>query len=561
MVSLKELQRAPEKPGVYLFKMGNKPIYIGKAKNLRDRLVQHYRLAEKEEKESAIVSNATSVEWIVTRNTFEALTLEVDLIQVHKPRYNVLHKYGGGYPLILLTSDPWPTVKVVRGTEHEGSLFGPFFSTSKAKRVKRLLHRLFKLRTCDPLPSRKEPCMDYHLGLCSAPCCNMVDPDSYSLSAKSAVALLSGEVSGVLEELYARMEREMQRLNFERCAMLRDQIQALENLSRGQKVSGLRHRHADLIYLMGRLVGVFLIRSGKLVDKQVVALGREEDLEEFLIGFYYKNPLPETLLVNFQLSEELLWWLTQRKSFHLSTEIGPELEQLLRENMAEGLPPELLAEEFKRVLGIPAPKRIEGFDISHFYGEYTVGSCVVWVLGRMEKRDYRRYRIKSFQGVDDYRALEEVLSRRARRLERGEEEMPDLWLIDGGLGQLSVAVRVRDRFSLPVRVFSLAKAEEILFTEEGKELRLKEHPLLYRVFGLIRDEAHRFALTYNRKLRLKEGLQEVLDRIKGVGEAKKTLIYRNFENLYEFLKAEDDQLKRLGINPALKQEVAKYLQG
>jgi len=183
----------------------------------------------------------------------------------------------------------------------------------------------------------------------------------------------------------------------------------------------------------------------------------------------------------------------------------------------------------------------------------------VWERGSMNKRAYRRYRIKSFEGIDDYRALEEVLSRRARRLKEGEEKMPDLWLIDGGYGQLNVAIRVRDKFSLPIKVYALAKEEEILISEERKEVRLTQHPILYRVFGLIRDEAHRFALTYNRKLRLKEGLKDTLDKVKGIGEVKKRLIYRNFENLYEFLKADEGTLRRLGISPTLKQEVERYL--
>ncbi len=559
MLTLEELQKAPDKPGVYLFKRDKKPIYIGKAKSLRDRLLQHYKLAEKDSKEKAIIENATSVEWVITRNTFEALTLEVDLIQLHKPRYNVLHKYGGGYPLLLLTDESYPTIRVVRGTQHEGQIFGPFFSTSKARRVKRLVHRVFKLRTCDPMPERKEPCMDYHLGLCSAPCCGLIDKEAYGLSVRSAIALLSGEVSPVLEELYQRVDKEMQRLNFERCAMLRDQIQALENLSKGQRVSGLEYSNADILYAMGRVLGVFLIRSGRLVDKQVFVLEREEDLEEFVLGFYYTSPLPQSLLLNFEISEEALWWLSQRGNFKLRRDINPELEDLIRENLGHHLDPAVLREEFHRVLAMALPERIEGFDISHFYGEYTVGSCVVWEMGTMNKKAYRRYRIRSFEGIDDYRAMEEVLTRRAKRLKEGEEKMPDLWLIDGGLGQLNVAIRVRDRFSLPIKVFALAKEEEVLISEEGRELKLTQHPILYRVFGLIRDEAHRFALTYNKKLRLKEGLKDALDRVKGIGEVKKKLIYRNFENLYEFLKADEQTLKRLGISPALKQEVAKYL--
>ncbi len=559
MLTLEELQKAPDKPGVYLFKRDKKPIYIGKAKSLRDRLLQHYKLAEKDSKEKAIIENATSVEWVITRNTFEALTLEVDLIQLHKPRYNVLHKYGGGYPLLLLTDESYPTIRVVRGTQHEGQIFGPFFSTSKARRVKRLVHRVFKLRTCDPMPERKEPCMDYHLGLCSAPCCGLIDKEAYGLSVRSAIALLSGEVSPVLEELYQRVDKEMQRLNFERCAMLRDQIQALENLSKGQRVSGLEYSNADILYAMGRVLGVFLIRSGRLVDKQVFVLEREEDLEEFVLGFYYTSPLPQSLLLNFEISEEALWWLSQRGNFKLRRDINLELEDLIRENLGHHLDPAVLREEFHRVLAMALPERIEGFDISHFYGEYTVGSCVVWEMGTMNKKAYRRYRIRSFEGIDDYRAMEEVLTRRAKRLKEGEEKMPDLWLIDGGLGQLNVAIRVRDRFSLPIKVFALAKEEEVLISEEGRELKLTQHPILYRVFGLIRDEAHRFALTYNKKLRLKEGLKDALDRVKGIGEVKKKLIYRNFENLYEFLKADEQTLKRLGISPALKQEVAKYL--
>ncbi|MCS7170908.1 MAG: excinuclease ABC subunit UvrC [Aquificaceae bacterium] len=561
MILLEELQKAPDKPGVYMFKRGNKHLYIGKAKNLRDRLIQHFRLAEKDEKERSIISKSTSVEWVITRNTFEALTLEVDLIQLYKPKYNVLHKYGGGYPLLLITDEPYPTVKVVRGTEHSGQLFGPFFTVSKARKVKRLIHKLFKLRTCDPIPQRKEPCMDYHLGLCSAPCCGFVDRKVYELYARSALALLSGEVSPVLEELYSKVEEEASKLNFERCAMLRDQIHALENLSKGQRVSGLNYKNADILYSMGRLVGVFLIRSGKLVDKEMITLEREEELEEFVLGFYYKNPLPSLLMVNFELSEEIVWWLSQRGSFLFVKELEPELEELIRENLGYYLEPELLRDEFHRVLGISMPERIEGFDISHFYGDYMVGSCVVWDMGHMNKKLYRRYRIKSFEGIDDYRAIEEVLFRRARRLLEGEEKMPDLWLIDGGHGQLHVALRVRDRFSLPIKVFALAKEEEVLIEEGGREVRLKEHPVLYRVFGLIRDEAHRFALTYNRKLRLRDGLKDVLDCIKGIGDVKKKLIYRNFENLYEFLKADDQKLRRLGISPSLKQDVAKYLGG
>lgn len=556
---LELIKSAPTQCGVYLFKKGNKVLYVGKAKNIRERLLQHYKQAQENKKEYAIVNSSDRIDWILTRNEYEALVLEVDLIQLHKPKYNVLHKHGGGYPLLLLTEDEFPTIKVVRGSEYGGKLFGPFFTAKRAYRVKRLIHKLFKLRTCDPMPTRASPCMDYHLGLCSGPCAGLISKEDYSLAVKSAQSMLSGEVSEVLPELYQRLEKHMERLEFEKCALIRDQIRALEKLSLGQSVSGLPYQRADLFYRIGRLLGVFLIRSFKLVDKEVFLLETEEELEETILGFYYSNPLPEVLLLNFELSEEVKRWLSERGKVEIVQKIDQSLEELVKENLHHYMPPELWQEEFLKVLKIPPPRIIEGFDVSHFYGDYVVASCVVWEEGTMNKKRYRRYRIKTVNQIDDYASLEEVLSRRARRLKEGEETMPDLWLIDGGLGQLSVAIRVRDRFGLPIKVVSLAKEEEILLTEWGQRVRLKEHPILYRIFGQIRDEAHRFALSYNRKLRLKEGLMDILDRIKGIGEVKKRIIYNNFENLYELLKAEDRHLKKLGIDPSIKQEIEKYL--
>ncbi len=555
------IDKAPERCGVYIFKGKKKPVYIGKAKNIKRRLLQHLKLSETDPKEFYILRDAEGLEWIVTRNEFEALVLEIDLIQTHKPKYNILHKYGGGYPMLLITDEPYPTVKVVRETQHRGELFGPFLQASRAYKVKKLIHRLFKLRTCDPLPERKEPCMDYHLGLCSAPCADLVSREDYALSVEGAKALLSGEVADVLPRLYNRIEELSKDMLFEKCAHIRDQIRALENITRGQGVSGLPYSSADLFFKLGRRVGLFLIRGGKLVSKETYDLEREEDVEEFLLGYYYSNCIPEVVLTNFDLSEDVKRWIERRAGRRVSfdREIPEGLLDIVEENVKEGIDLDLLKEEFGK-LGVPLPKIIEGFDISHFCGEDTVGSCVVWEEGRMNRRRYRRYRVKTLSQIDDYGALREVLSRRARRLKAGQEPMPDLWLVDGGKGQLNVALKVRERYGLPVRVFSLAKEEEILFTEDGRELRLREEPILYRVFGLIRDEAHRFALSYNKKLRTKKALEEVLSKVKGVGEVRKRIIYRNFENLYEFVRADEERLRKLGLSPKLQQEVKRYLE-
>ncbi|MEZ0361917.1 MAG: excinuclease ABC subunit UvrC [Hydrogenobacter sp.] len=560
MITQEVIQSAPEKTGVYIFKKSDKVIYIGKAKNIRERLLQHYRLSEKDSKEKAILMDSEQIEWIITRNEFEALTLEVDLIQLHKPKYNVLHKYGGGYPLLLLTDDRFPTVKIVRGYE-KGMIFGPFFSTGKARKVKKLIHKLFKLRTCDPIPVRKEPCMDYHLGLCSAPCCGYVNADEYALNVRSAISLLSGDVSSVLPDLYEAIERYSLELKFEKCAQIRDQIHALENLAKGQRVSQISLHNADIFYSMGRLLGVFLVRSSKLVDKQIILLDTESQREEVILGFYYSNPLPENLITNFDLPAEVKEWLSKRGKLRLGTITDKELESIIRENMGHHVDIKVLELEFKERLGISLPYIIEGFDVSHFYGDYIVASCVVWERGYMNKKRYRRYRIKSVNKIDDYTSLMEVLERRAKRLKSGEEVMPDAWLIDGGYGQMGVALKVKRKMALPIKIFALAKREEILLCEDGKEIHLKENPILYRVFGLIRDEAHRFALAYSRRLKLKDTTQDILNHIKGIGKVKKQIIYRNFENLYELLTAEDEKLKKLGISPQIKQDVRKYLEG
>jgi len=555
------ISRAPEKGGVYIFKGKKKPVYIGKANNIRKRLLQHLKLSETESKEFAIFRDSVDIEWIITRNEFESLILEVDLIQSHKPKYNVLHKYGGGYPMLLITEDQYPTVKIVRGTQHKGTLYGPFLQAKKAYKVKKLIHRVFKLRTCDPLPVRKEPCMDYHLGLCSAPCCGFVTKEEYQLSVEGARSMLSGEVSDILPRLYEKIEDYSQQMLFEKCAHIRDQINALENITRGQTVSGLPYQEADFIYSIGRRIGLFLIRSGKLISKEIYDLEREEDIEEFLLGYYYSNYIPRTIIVNFKIPRDIEKWLYDRSGGRvcITNDIHPDLMSLAEENVKDNLALDLLEREFEEKLGISLPGIIEGFDISHFYGEDTVGSCVVWEKGRMNKQRYRRYKIRTVHGIDDYSALREVLTRRSARYKNREEPLPDLWLIDGGKGQLSAGISVKKRMGLKLKVVALAKEEEVLYTDDGRELKLTENPLLYRVFGLIRDEAHRFALAYNKKLRTKKALEDVLSKVKGVGEVRKKIIYRNFSNLYELLRADEERLKKLGLPLSLQQEVKKYL--
>ncbi len=556
-----KINLAPRDPGVYIFKGTNKVNYIGKARDLRVRLLQHLQIAEKDSRERSMIDKSVDVEWIVTSNEYEALILEIDLIQTHKPLYNRLHRYGSGYPMILLTEDEYPTVKVVRGTEHGGKLYGPFIYMGKAHKIKKLIHKTFKLRTCDPLLMRGEPCIDYHLGLCSAPCTGYVSKEEYKLQVEAVKAMLSGELGDILEKLYLKMEELSKSLMFEKAAYVRDQILALQNIVKGQRVSKLPYREADIFYVLGRRIGLFFVRNGKLTGKEIIDIDRNEEIEEIFVGYYYKNYVAGTIICNFNIDSNISKWLEERsgKAINIMHEIDEGMLEIIESNMKKDIDINAIQKQFNEALNMEMPSIVEGFDISHFYGDYTVGSCVIWERGSMNKRRYRRYKIKTVKDIDDYSALREVLIRRAERIRAGEEPEPDIWLIDGGKGQLNVGIYVRNKYKLKTKIMSLAKEDEILFTEEGRKLSLKENPVLYNIFGLIRDEAHRFALFYNRKLRGREALEEIIDNIKGIGEMRKKIIHNNFESLYDIANTSEKKLRKLGLPPSLKQEVMKYL--
>lgn len=545
------IEKLPEKCGVYIFKNNRSFIYIGKAKNLKKRLLDHLRSAKTDIKEFQIFAQSGSLEYILTENEFEALVLERELINLHKPKFNVVFKHGSGYPMLVITDEQFPTVKIVRNFEEKGEYFGPFFTVNQAKKVKKLLHQIFKLRTCEIMPNKV--CMDYHLGLCSAPCEGKISQKDYLLAVEGAKAFLSGEVGKVLPTLYEKIEEYAKRLEFEKCAFLKEQIIALENLAKGQNVLNLPFAEADLWVQKGRKVTLYLVRARKFVGKQDFEIppAYDESFENWLFAYYSVNFVPERLFFEGEIKDPnlLRQFLERKKGGKVEIEKGipSPLKRFVEINTESG---EEAKKLFEEVLNLPYPHRIEGFDISHFSGEFVVGSCVVWEDGYMNKKCYRKYRIKSFEGIDDYGALREVLTRRARRIKKGQYPMPDLWLIDGGKGQLKVALEVKKGFNLKVFVCALAKREEILYTEDGREIRLKEYPPLYRIFGLIRDEAHRFAVGYNRKLRELKILGKLPER-------ERKILERNFENLYEVLNAKEETLKRLGLNPALKQEIRK----
>lgn len=558
---LEKIEKAPDKPGVYVFKSDKNYIYIGKAKNLKNRLLTHLKEAQKGvEKEKKIFELSKTLDFIITTNEYEALIHEMDLIRTYKPKYNVLLKHGSGYPMILITKEEFPTVKVVREIKEKGDYFGPFLNANKAYKVKKLIHSIFKLRTCEEMPKRTEVCMDYHLGFCSGPCANAISKEEYSLSVKGAKAFLDGNIKNIIDELYLKVENYANNLIFEKASFVRDQIIALQNIAKGQNVSLLNIEEADVFYESFDKIYFFLIRARRFVGKEEFDISDKiADFESFLSQYYFQNLIPKAIIVNKDLSENFLAFIkTRRKDVKIHKEIPSSIKEIIDKNV-KNISYDYLEKVFTEKLGIKAPKIIECFDISHFYGSFTVGSCVVWENGSLNKKRYRRYKIKSVSDINDYESLKEVLSRRAKRFLSKEEPLPDIWLIDGGKGQLSIAKMVKKDFNLNITLLSIAKKEELLFKEDGSFIKLKENDELYKIFGLLRDEAHRFAITYNRVSRSKAFMEDILSKIKGIGRVKKEIIYRNFESIYDILSYKDEALKKLGISPKIKEELKKIL--
>ncbi len=564
----KTINSAPENSGVYLFKgEKGKYIYIGKAKNLKNRLKGHLQQTKIDPKEKRIFEESKSLEWIITKSDYEAFVLENELIKQYKPKYNVRLKSGSGYPMLVITDDEYPTVKISRKYgEINGEYFGPFIPAKAARAMKDLIHKLFKLRTCDPLPTRNIVCFDYHLGLCSAPCVNKISKKEYMLDVKGAKAFLSGNVKNVMYQLYDRIKDYTDKMMFEKAAVVRDQIKAMENLIQKQEVAGFPFNEGDVFFFHNNGVFLVVIRRHSIVGKEELKLigdYNKNEIQEIIAGYYMRgNYIPEKIFLNRQIQDKkfLEKWLSKKKGKNviLKEKIPEKIEDFVKRNISfENL--SILEKVFKDVFGFPLPERIEGFDISTLQGTFTVGSCVVWEKGRMNKKEYRRFRVKTVKGVDDYASLREVLFRRFKKYKEMENP-PELVLIDGGKGQLKQGIIVRDALSIKnLRIFSLAKKEETIFTDDGKKINLFEYQELLKLFTKIRDEAHRFAITYNRKLREKEGLKEILDEIEGVGKKRKEILYRTYKTIENIKNADIEELKKLGIPEKIAQNIKMYL--
>ncbi|WP_172962035.1 excinuclease ABC subunit UvrC [Thermus scotoductus] len=586
-VRLAELPPLPEAPGVYLWKREEEVLYVGKAKSLRARVRSYFHA---EGKARRIAEEATGLDFIATRDEVEALLLEANLIKAHRPPYNVLLKDDKHYPFLKLTKEPFPTLLVVRRVEEDGAkYYGPFPEAGALRRIKTLIDRIFPLRKNSgyPMKRRRHPCLNYSMGRCLAPCVGLADPKAYQEVVRQVEAVLEGKVDGLLRKLEAKMREAAQRLEFERAAEIRDQMEALRAFfSTAQQAFDPEMGDLDFLGLAQAgplaVVQLYQVRSGRILGRISRVVEKEEASPEeilwaFLRDYYLEaSPLPPLILLPFPLEdlEGLVALLHRRAGRRVELRVPKKGEkvrllELAEKNARLALETELKQRErrgdhpalkaLQEILGLSQrPYRLEGYDVSHLQGEARVFSMAVLEGGRPKRAEYRRMRLKA--GNDDYAAMEEGVYRRFTGSLK-DLPLPDLLLIDGGLGQVRAAARALERAGLSLPLVGLAKKEEVLITQEGREIRLPlTHPALQLLIHL-RDEAHQNGLRYHQKRRSRE-LFQVLKGIPGIGEARRRLLLERYGGIKALKEAPLEELARLpGMNRKAAEALKAALEG
>jgi len=595
------LKNLPDNPGVYIMHDENGTvIYVGKAKILKNRVRSYFHATGQNEKTRSLVSNIADLEYIVTDSEHEALLLENNLIKQYKPKYNILLKDDKGYPYIRIDlKEAFPQITVARKLKFDKALyFGPYLGASFAREIVELVLDIFPLRTCthdfSKGKSKVRPCLKYHIGKCIGPCAG-VSKEDYHHIVEQAAAFLDGNHGNVLQELEQRMYKASEHLDFEKAAEYRDKISKVEKVLSHQKVVLQSNQTIDILAAVLRedyaVVTAMFIRGGRLIgvrtseQANVDYTGEGELLAKYIMQQYTQNAiLPKeivcsTLPDDVTVLEEVLSEAHHRKVKIFTPARGQkrDLYKMALKNAEETHEKSLAKEQHQQqrrtdamnglqeALGLPVlPKRIECFDISHIQGTDTVASMVVFTDGAPDKKEYRHFKIKTVEGVDDFASMAEVVTRRYRRAvsrDKGFELLPDLIVIDGGKGQLSSAGEAITALGLEgVPMIGLAKRlEEIFLPHNSFPVLLPFNSPALQLLQSVRDEAHRFAITFHRSLRNKRGLLSVLEGIAGIGEVRRKALFKAFGSVERIKNAALEELEQAeGMNKPAAAQVFAY---
>jgi excinuclease ABC subunit C len=596
-----QLKTVPTKPGVYLFKDSQgKVIYVGKAASLRQRLRAYFspstNLPPKLER---LIARISDFEPIVTDSEQEALILECNLIKKYRPSYNVRLKDDKTFPYLKIDlKNDWPSVRITRRFHKNGDrYFGPFASASSLRQTLRLIKKIFPFRSCNKTISGKDakPCLEYHINRCLGPCIGVVSKEDYNEVIKEVILFLEGKRELVIRDLRRKMEKASQQLQFEKAALFRDQIHAIEEVIEGQRIAITVRGDQDTIALAQTkdlaYVEIFFIRSNKLIGRDYVLLDgiRDEEPSQIMTSFikqYYASAssIPPVILLQYPIEETeiITQWLANQRGRPVKLHVPrqgskKQLMDIVVENARHGLAlyqakqstlieSALVLEELKERLGLPAiPLRIEGYDISNIRGKLAVGSMAVFNKGMPKPAYYRRFKIRAVASIDDYAMIQEVLRRRFRRYVASDDKwstIPDLILIDGGKGHLNAALEVMKELGLDsIPAASLAKEkEEVFIPARSEPLDIPQTSAALYLLQRIRDEAHRFALGYHQRLRHKESIISALDSIPGIGPKRKKALLKKFGSMRGIKEASTDELATVeGITSKLAEKVKEYL--
>ena len=604
-----ELKKLPGKPGVYLMHdEKDEIIYVGKAISLKNRVRQYFQSSRnKGVKIEQMVTHISRFEYIVTDSELEALVLECNLIKEHRPKYNTMLMDDKTYPFIKVTVDEeYPRVLFAREIKKDkAKYFGPYTSAGAVKDTIDLIRKLYHIRSCNRnLPKdigKERPCLNYHIKQCYAPCQDYISKEEYRKSVQQALRFLGGEYDKILKTLEEKMNQASEELDFEKAIEYRELLNSVKQIAQKQKITNSDGEDKDILAVATEendaVVQVFFIRGGRLIgrDHFYMKISRDEKkseiLENFIKQFYAGTPyIPRELMVQEELKESNLLeeWLTQKKGHKVYITVHQKGQKKKLVDLAEKNAKLVLStdkerlkreegrtigavKEIEKLLGLSNLSRMEAFDISNTNGFNSVGSMVVYEKGKPKRNDYRKFKIKGVQGADDYASMEEVLTRRfehgIKEKEEGKElgsftSFPDLIMMDGGKGQVNVALQVLEKLHLNIAVCGMVKDDNHRtrgLYYNNVEIPIDRNSEAFRLITRIQDEAHRFAIEFHRKLRGQGQVHSILDDIKGIGPARRKDLMKHFANLDAIKEATIEELKNLpSMNEKSAQEVYNF---